>query len=179
MGWAQEGGFFRSHGGRKLPKCAWVTQGQWKPLNGLESGDVLFWEGRETAEEWEGLTAQGWLCGALHSWREVTAGTERRARVWGEEPQENPVCGLAAWLSRGRGDSDQTRGLAAEGRPGVEKGSGRAGLPWQVGQQCPDGVSGWLQPRGSQGRRLQFTKPPRQVHRLQGSRGSGKSWLLR
>lgn len=64
---------------------------------------------------------------------------------------------------------------------GGQRGSGRTrtALPWQVGQQRPDGVSGWLQPRGSQGRRLQVTKPPRQVHTLQGSRGSRNSWLLR
>lgn len=79
------------------------------------------------------------------------------------------------------------RGGAMVARPGdsgllrVEKGRWEEGaaLPWQMGQQCPDGVTGWLQPRGSQGWRLQVTKPPRQVHRLQGSRGSGNSWLLR
>jgi hypothetical protein len=52
-------------------------------------------------------------------------------------------------------------------------------LPWQVGQQCSGTMSGWLQAGGSQGRRVQVTKPPRQVHRLQASRGSGNSWLLR
>lgn len=64
---------------------------------------------------------------------------------------------------------------------GVQKGQWNrsAALPWQVGQQCPDGMTGWLQPGGAQGLRLQVTKPSRQVHRLQGSRGSGNSWLLR
>ena len=89
--------------------------------------------------------------------------------MWGEKPEENPECGLAVRPSQGR---------VTVTRP-TDRGSGRAGLPWQVGQQCPAWVSGWLQPRGSQGRRLQVTKPPRQVHRLQGSWGSGNSWLLR
>lgn len=79
--------------------------------------------------------------------------------------------GFAVRLSWGGGNSDS--------RPlGAPAGAGD-GLPWQVGQQCPGRVSGWLQPRGSQGRRPQVTKPPRQAHRLQGSRGSRNSWLLR
>lgn len=83
----------------------------------------------------------------------------------------NAGCGSAGRLSLGSGLLEVQKG----------RGGGRAGiaLPWQVGQQCPDGMSGWLQPRGSQGLRPQVTKPSRQVHRLQGARGSGNSWPLR